>query len=52
MSDIRQYLLDHDKNKKEATAVAQQSAARKWPCSAIRVRKLELIAGQGCKPTS
>lgn len=28
MSDIQQYLLDYDKNKTEATATAQQSAAR------------------------
>jgi hypothetical protein len=28
MSDIQQYLLDHDRNKKEATETAQRSAAR------------------------
>ncbi|KAF1842703.1 ARM repeat-containing protein [Cucurbitaria berberidis CBS 394.84] len=28
MSDIQQYLLDHDRNKKEATATAQRSATR------------------------
>ncbi|KAF2786351.1 MMS19 nucleotide excision repair protein-like protein [Melanomma pulvis-pyrius CBS 109.77] len=28
MSDIQQYLLDYDKNRKEASAVAQQSATR------------------------
>jgi hypothetical protein len=30
MSDIRQYLLDYDRNKKEATATAQQSATRMY----------------------
>lgn len=30
MSDIQQYLLDYDKNKKEATATAQRSATREW----------------------
>ena len=29
MSDIQQYLLDYDKSRKEASAVAQQSATRK-----------------------
>jgi DNA repair/transcription protein MET18/MMS19 len=28
MSDIQQYLLDYDRNKKEATATAQRSANR------------------------
>ena len=28
MSDIQQYLLDYDRNKKEATATAQRSATR------------------------
>jgi hypothetical protein len=28
MSDIQQYLLDYDRNKKEATETAQKSAAR------------------------
>ncbi|KAF2133017.1 ARM repeat-containing protein [Dothidotthia symphoricarpi CBS 119687] len=28
MSDIQQYLLDHDRNRKEATATAQRSATR------------------------
>jgi hypothetical protein len=31
MSDIQQYLLDYDKSRKEASAVAQQSATRKLP---------------------
>ena len=30
MSDIQQYLLDYDRNKKEATATAQRSADRMW----------------------
>jgi hypothetical protein len=30
MSDIQQYLLDYDRNKKEATETAQQSAAREF----------------------
>jgi hypothetical protein len=30
MSDIQQYLLDFDKNKKEATATAQRSATRMY----------------------
>jgi hypothetical protein len=30
MSDIQQYLLDYDRNKKEATATAQRSANRTW----------------------
>jgi hypothetical protein len=30
MSDIQQYLLDYDRNKKEASATAQRSANRKW----------------------
>jgi DNA repair/transcription protein MET18/MMS19 len=28
MSDIQQYLLDYDRNRKEASETAQQSAAR------------------------
>lgn len=30
MSDIQKYLLDFDKNKKEATATAQASATRMY----------------------
>lgn len=33
MSDIQQYLLDYDRNKKEASATAQRSANRK--CGAV-----------------
>lgn len=34
MSDIQQYLLDYDRNKKEATATAQGSATRMYDLSA------------------
>ena len=30
MSDIQQFLLDYDRNRKEATATAQRSAARMY----------------------
>jgi DNA repair/transcription protein MET18/MMS19 len=30
MSDIQQYLLDFDRNKKEATVTAQRSATRMY----------------------
>lgn len=30
MSDIQQYLLDYDRNKKEATETAQRSATREF----------------------
>jgi hypothetical protein len=30
MSDIQQYLLDYDRNKKEATETAQKSATREF----------------------
>ncbi|KAF2270415.1 MMS19 nucleotide excision repair protein-like protein [Lojkania enalia] len=38
MSDIQQYLLDYDRNKKEASATAQQTATR------LQNRELKLLA--------
>ena len=35
MSDIQQYLLDFDRNKKEATATAKQSATRMYGAGAL-----------------
>jgi DNA repair/transcription protein MET18/MMS19 len=34
MSDIQQYLLDFDRNKKEATTTAQRSATRMYEAPA------------------
>jgi hypothetical protein len=51
MSDIQQYLLDYDRNRTEATATAQRSAARMLysPCHAappaghVGLRRIELL---------
>jgi hypothetical protein len=35
MSDIQQYLLDYDRNKKEASAVAHTSATRRYRATPV-----------------
>jgi hypothetical protein len=55
MSDIQQYLLDYDRNKKEATETAQQSAARTfggavWYRSVLIASRIERWEFEAHKP--
>lgn len=48
MSDIQQYLLDYDRNKKEASATAQRSANRE--CGDLEGQhETKADGGQNCR---